>query len=150
MVQETFSYTRQPACKNWGAAMTAELINPLPGDAVPAPVSAPPPLVVEVTGALGHAEGRRLAELLHGLPVDGRSVEVHLPDTDGLPANALAACVYLASRVRSTGGRLTLVAGIGVARTVARARLSWLLPVTAKGSQQPGTQRTLPQGPAAS
>lgn len=90
-----------------------------------------PPLVVEVTGQLGHAGGRRLAELLHGLPVDGRSVEVHLPDADGLPANALAACVYLASRLRGTGGRLLVVAGTGVAATVARARLTWLVPVAA-------------------
>lgn len=106
--------------------MTADLINPRAGGPVPAP-----PLVVEVAGRLGHAGGRRLADLLHGLPVDGRSVEVHLPDADGLPANALAACVYLASRLRSTGGRLRLVAGSGVARAVARAKLSWLLPVTA-------------------
>jgi hypothetical protein len=87
------------------------------------------PLVLELSGRLDLSGGRRLAELLHGVDVDGRAVEVRLPEADELPVTCLAACVLVARRARATGGTLRIVAGAGVARSVARYRLGWLLPV---------------------
>lgn len=90
----------------------------------------PGSVVIRIPGPLDLAAGRRLAELLRSLPLDGRDVEIQLPDAEALPVTGLAACVLTARRLRASGASLRLVGGAGVAMSVGRARLHWLLPVT--------------------
>lgn len=100
-----------------------------PGASVQRSGREPTRLVIRFPGELRLAQARVLTDRLRALPVHGGRTELHLPDADFLPAPCLAACVLLARRIRAAGGEVRIVAGPGVARSVARAGLCWLLPV---------------------
>ncbi len=93
--------------------------------------------VVEAVGELGPSQSAELNEILHSLTGERRVVEVHLPDATKLPPGNLAACVFAARRLANAGGKLVLVAGPGVADSVRRAHLSWLLPVDPLPAEDP-------------
>lgn len=106
------------------------------------------PLCVCFPGPLGLVEARELARRLRVLPVGPAGLRLSLPDAERLPAPALAGCVLAARRLRAVGGDLDILAGAGVARSVARAGLCWLLPVTSPaGPASAGFRRPL-AGPA--
>jgi hypothetical protein len=93
--------------------------------------------VVEVAGQLGPSQSAELNEILHSLTGERRVVQVHLPDATQLPPGNLAACVFAARRLANAGGKLVLVAGPGVADSIRRAHLSWLLPVDPLPAEDP-------------